>query len=86
MVEKKNQVTVLIEDCCHCPNAILKFDHDSEEDIMYCQTSRSLIMLRDNGWGPRPIPDWCPRLNHTISPLRGLRSKIPGILDDAINS
>ena len=26
MAEKKNQVTVLIEDCRHCPNVILKFD------------------------------------------------------------
>ena len=63
MLEKKNQVAVLIEDCRHCPNASLKFDEGSQEDIMYCQTHRSLIMLRQNGWGPRPIPEWCPRLN-----------------------
>lgn len=83
MFEKKNQVTVLIEDCRHCPNATVKFDREAKEDIMYCQTHQSLIMLRDNGWGPRPIPDWCPRLNHMLSPQRtycGKRAEIPGII------
>lgn len=83
MYIKKNQVAVLIEDCCHCPNATLKFDRAAKEDVMYCQTANSLIMLRDNGWGPRPIPDWCPRLNHTDSTLRqycGERAEIPGII------
>ena len=76
---KKNQVTVLIEDCCHCPNAMLKFSEDEEEDYMYCQTAKSLIMLRDNGWGHRPIPDWCPRLNRKMK-LCGKRAEIPGII------
>ena len=67
---KKNRVNVTIEDCIHCPNAVLKFDQNCEEDIMYCQTERSLIMLRDNGWGSCAIPNWCPRLNHAISSLR----------------
>lgn len=79
MSDKKNQVTVLIEDCRFCPNMALKFDENSAEDIMYCQTANSLIMLRDNGWGPRPIPDWCPRLNRKIK-LCGKRAKIPGII------
>lgn len=80
MYEKKNQVAVLIEDCRHCPNASLKFDEGSQEDIMYCQTHRSLIMLRQNGWGPRPIPDWCPRIQRQRI-LCGKRAKIPGILN-----
>jgi hypothetical protein len=79
MLEKKNQVAVLIEDCRHCPNASLKFDEGSQEDVMYCQTYRSLIMLRQNGWGPRPIPDWCPRLNRKKN-LCGKRAEIPGIV------
>jgi hypothetical protein len=85
MFEKKNQVTVLIEDCRHCPNATLKFDQEAAEDIMCCQTQRSLIMLRENGWGPRAIPNWCPRLNYPTSLFRGLRSQIPGIIDDAMS-
>ena len=83
MYIKKNQVVVRIEDCRYCPNATLKFDRAAEEDIMYCQTTNSLIMLRDSGWGPRPIPNWCPRLNHTDSTLRqycGKRAEIPGII------
>ena len=83
MFEKKNQVTVLIEDCRHCPNATVKFDEGSMEDIMYCQTHRSLIMLREDGWGSRPIPDWCPRLNHMMSPQRAYcekRIENPGIV------
>ena len=83
MYEKKNHVTVCIEDCQHCPNATLKFDHESKEDIMYCQTQNSLVMLRDNGWGSRPIPNWCPRLNHMTSALREYHRKQmenPGIV------
>ena len=80
MFEKKNQVTVVIDDCKHCPNATLKFDPNSGEDIMYCQTCRSILMLRE-GWGSRPIPDWCPRIKHTNSPLRGLRATIPGLIN-----
>ena len=62
MSKTKNQVTVLIEDCRHCPNATLKFDRMSEEDIMYCQTESSMTMLRER-WGNSPIPNWCPRLS-----------------------
>lgn len=80
-----NVVHLTIRDCQYCPCATLKFDQDSKKDIMYCQTNHSLIMLRENGWGPRAIPNWCPRLNHTTSPLRGLRSQIPGIIDDAMS-
>lgn len=58
----KNRVHLTIRDCKHCPCATLKFDKGSEEDIMYCQTARSLIMLRE-GWGSRDIPNWCPYLN-----------------------
>ena len=79
---KKNQVTVLIEDCRHCPNVRLKFVREEEEDYMYCQTDTSCIQLR-SGWGYRPIPDWCPRLNHTNFTLRqycGKRAEIPDIL------
>ena len=61
MVERKNKVAILIEDCRYCPCATLKFDQGSEEDIMYCQTKRNLIMLRE-GWGTRDIPNWCPLL------------------------
>lgn len=84
MVKKKNRVIVCIEDCRYCPNATLKFNTGVKEDIMYCQTESSLIMLRENGWGPRSIPDWCPRLNHSMSSLRtycGKRAEIPGILN-----
>ena len=62
MYKNKNQVTVLIEDCRHCPNATLKFDRMSEEDIMYCQTEGSMTILRER-WGNSPIPNWCPRLS-----------------------
>lgn len=79
MVEKKNKVTVLIEDCRHCPNATVKFDRMSEEDIMYCQTGGSITMLRKQ-WGNNPIPDWCPRLGLRIN-LCGKRIQIPGILN-----
>ena len=79
MSKTKNQVTVLIEDCRFCPNVTLKFDEGSVEDIMYCQTHRGLIMLRDNGWGPRPIPNWCPRLNRKKN-LCGKRKEVPGII------
>lgn len=79
MAEKKNQVTVLIEDCRHCPNSTLKFDREAEEDIMYCQTAHSLTMLRENSWGPCPIPNWCPRLTRKKN-LCGKRIQIPGIL------
>ena len=58
---KKNQVAVLIEDCCHCPNVKLKFVKKEEEDYMYCQTTTSCIQLR-KGWGNHSIPDWCPHL------------------------
>jgi hypothetical protein len=76
MSDKKNQVTVLIEDCRFCPNMTLKFDENSAEDIMYCQTANSLIMLRDNGWGPRPIPDWCPRLKpKVVFSVDGLKTR-----------
>ena len=78
MAEKKNQVIVLIEDCCHCPNSTLKFDRMSEEDIMYCQTESSITMLRER-WGPCPIPNWCPRLTRKKN-LCGKRIQIPGIL------
>ena len=82
MVEKKNQVTVLIEYCCHCPNATLKYDKEENGDYMYCQTQLSCMQLR-KCWGKRPIPDWCPRLNHSMSPKRsyvGKRAEIPGIV------
>ena len=79
---KKNQVAVLIEDCCHCPNAKLMFVKKEEEDYMCCQTATSCVQLR-SGWGPRPIPNWCPRLNRMDSTLRqycGKRAEIPGII------
>ena len=56
-----NVVHLTIRDCQHCPCATLKFDRGSEEDIMYCQTKRNLIMLRE-GWGTCNIPNWCPLL------------------------
>ena len=74
----KNKITVFIEDCRHCPNATLKFDRMSEEDIMYCQTESSITMLRER-WGNSPIPNWCPRLGRRIN-LCGKRIQIPGIL------
>ena len=75
---KKNQVAVLIEDCCHCPNVKLKFVKEKEEDYMYCQTATSCIQLR-SGWGYRPIPDWCPRLTRKKN-LCGKRAEIHGLL------
>lgn len=78
MTEKKNQVTVLIEDCRHCPNVILKFDRVKKEDFMYCHSDSSLTQLRER-WGECSIPDWCPRLQRMRS-LCGKRAEIPGIL------
>ena len=75
---KKNRVAVLIEDCCHCPNAKLKFVKDEEEDYMYCQTDTNCTQLR-SGWGYRPIPDWCPRLTRKKN-LCGKRAEIHGLL------
>ena len=57
----KRTVQVEIDNCRFCPNATLKFDTYSEEQIMYCQRERSLMMLRE-GWGDKEIPKWCPRL------------------------
>ena len=82
MFKPKNQVTVTITDCCHCPNATLKFEPEEEEDFMYCQTVRSCIQLR-KGWGNLSLPDWCPRLNHMTSVLREYHRKQienPGIV------
>jgi hypothetical protein len=56
-----NEVVIKIHDCQYCPCATLKFDRGSEQDIMYCQTKHSLIMLRKD-WGSHDIPDWCPFL------------------------
>ena len=73
----KNKITIVIDNCQHCPCATLKFDSNSEEDIMYCQTNRSLIMLRE-GWGAREIPDWCPCLRELVHKQKirySLRSK-----------
>lgn len=75
---KKNQVAVLIEDCCHCPNVRLKFIEDEEEDYMCCQINTTCIQLR-RGWGHRPIPDWCPRLTRKKN-LCGKRAEIHGLL------
>ena len=61
MYNKKNQVTVLIDDCQHCPNAALKYSEEVKDDFMYCQTEHSCVQLR-KWWGERPIPDWCPLL------------------------
>lgn len=60
-----NCIHLTIRDCQHCPCATLKHDQSSEKDIMYCQTDRSLIMLRE-GWGARPIPNWCSYLKKEI--------------------
>ena len=57
----KNKISIIIDNCKNCPCATLKFDQNSEQDIMYCQTERSLMMLREN-WGDRDIPNWCPLL------------------------
>ena len=78
MVEKKNKVAVLIEDCRYCPNASLKFIPELEEDVMFCQTTTSCLFLR-KGYGSRAIPNWCPRLNRQKK-LCGKRAKIPGIV------
>lgn len=57
-----NKVNIVIENCKDCPCATLKFNKKAQDDIMYCQSLQSLIMLR-TGWGAREIPDWCPLLN-----------------------
>lgn len=75
----KNSVCITIEDCRYCPNATLKFDRMSEENIMYCQTETSITMLRER-WGNKPIPNWCPRLQCKLK-LCGKRIQIPGILN-----
>ena len=54
-----NKVTFTIYDCEFCPNATLKYDAGSGQDIMYCKSHIGTIMLRE-GWGSRLIPDWCP--------------------------
>ena len=56
-----NCIHLTIRDCQLCPCATLKYDYNSEDDIMYCQTEKSLLMLRE-GWGSHPIPSWCPIL------------------------
>ena len=61
----KNKIIIVTDNCQHCPCATLKFDSNSEEDIMYCQTDRSLIMLRE-GWGAKEIPNWCPFLKESV--------------------
>ena len=61
----KNCVYLTIRDCQYCPCATLKYDQGSEEDIMYCQTNCSLIMLREQ-WGSRDIPNWCPFLREQV--------------------
>lgn len=78
MLEKKNRVTLCIESCKQCPGATLKFNREICEDIMFCQTEDSCIQLRE-GWGDRPIPDWCPRLSRRKN-LCGKRAEIPGII------
>ena len=84
MIEKKNRVTLCIENCRQCPNATLKFNKEISEDEMFCQTETSCIWLRE-GWGDRPIPNWCPRLKQNQPKImRGLRAKISGIIDDAM--
>lgn len=81
MAKEKNKVTVLIEDCRHCPNVTLKFlnnENDGGEDYMYCQTAFNCIQLRKR-WDTCPIPDWCPRLQRKKN-LCGKRSEIFGIV------
>ena len=63
MAERKNKVTITFESCNQCPNATLKYNEETDEDMMYCQTSTSCIRLRES-WGYRPIPNWCPRLDN----------------------
>ena len=77
-IEFKNKIKVVIDNCQLCPHAVLLLDEDSGEEVMYCKQSRSLIWLRKN-WGPRPIPNWCPRLSRKIK-LCGKRAEIPGII------
>ena len=60
-----NVVHLTIRDCQYCPCATLKFDQGSEKDIMYCQTNRSLMMLREE-WGSHSIPNWCPFLREQV--------------------
>ena len=84
MIEKKNKVKIEIESCAMCPNATLKSVKEEQQHIMFCQTETSCIRLRE-AWGNYPIPDWCPRLKQNQSKvMRGMRAKIPGIIDDAI--
>ena len=84
MVEKKNVVKIEIDSCHLCPNASLKFIKEIEEDVMFCQTETSCLFLR-KGDGVRPIPNWCLRLKQNQPKImRGLRAKIPGIIDEAI--
>lgn len=84
MVEKKNVVKIEIDSCHLCPNASLKFSKEVMAGGMFCQTERSCIYLRE-GWGNRPIPNWCPRLiQNQPKIMRGLRTKISGIIDETI--
>lgn len=84
MVEKKNVVKIEIDSCHLCPNASLKFINELKEDVMFCQTNTSCIRLREI-WGNHPIPGWCPRLEQNQPKImRGLRAKVPGIIDEAI--
>ena len=70
----KNKYVLVVEDCQNCPCATLKFDKGSQEDIMYCQTKRSLIMLRE-GWGPRSVPCWCPCIETGIEIITNFKPK-----------
>ena len=56
-----NKVTIIITSCEDCPNAKTKYIPEAKKQCMYCQTIESCLRLRE-GWGKRPIPDWCPRL------------------------
>ena len=75
-MSEKNKITIVIDNCCHCPSACLKRERESGEAIMYCQQPRSLMMLRE-GWGSRPIPNWCPRLAREEAEIKNnmVRSK-----------
>jgi hypothetical protein len=79
MSEKnKVELIVTIEDCIDCPNMKMKDVEGVER--MFCQTDSSLVCLKE-GYGPRSIPDWCPRLKKNQPKFqRGLRAKIPGIV------
>ena len=57
-----NKIIITFESCNQCPNATIKYNRETDEDEMFCQTKTSCIMLKES-WGYRPIPDWCPRLN-----------------------